>query len=223
MITGIQPSRGAISREFVPSISLRDLRKQNWLTPGALIALRWYQAEDQVLVMQGREVTITDKGLEKSEPWDDREHLAAAHLFVRDECVEILVKFNGKSHTDRVFWKFNRAGYGDVKHFACPACWRACDFVYLTSAARGRAACRKCCRLTYRSQYSNRYDRAEQKSNVIKRRLGDVFMETGYFPEKPKWMRWPTYRRLIDKAEQYDLESMARWHKWYLLANRVRF
>jgi hypothetical protein len=69
-------------------------------------------------------------------------------------------------------------------------------------------------RLTYASQYDEPHERARTRASKIRARLGQ---KTGtpdqeLFPEKPKWMRWPTYRRLRTK----DSELCQRYEDGWL-------
>jgi len=58
----------------------------------------------------------------------------------------------------------------------------------------------QCWRLTYVSQYEVRWERACSQAEKIRAKLGQPgFIDidsTHEFPEKPKRMRWHTYRRL---------------------------
>ena len=68
-----------------------------------------------------------------------------------------------------------------------------------------RFCCRICWRLTYGSQYINWWERARNRSEKIRAKLGQagfIAVNEG-FPDKPKWMRWRTYERL--KAEDERL------------------
>jgi hypothetical protein len=49
-------------------------------------------------------------------------------------------------------------GSGTRVWWACPACGRRCERLYLP-AGRPRLACRLCCRLVYASQYAGRWAR----------------------------------------------------------------
>jgi hypothetical protein len=86
--------------------------------------------------------------------------------------------------------------------FACPNCYRTCSVLY----GGRRFYCRQCWRLTYASQYEDRWERARGQAEKIRAKLGQPgfidFDSTHDFPEKPKWMRWHTYRRLRAKDSQ---------------------
>jgi hypothetical protein len=48
-------------------------------------------------------------------------------------------------------------------------------------------------------------DRAYLGMERIKRRLiGDLDPQEWDLPPKPKWMRWKTYRRFVERFEEYE-------------------
>jgi len=95
--------------------------------------------------------------------------------------------------------------------FICPirGCRRRVAVLYCAGKYFG---CRHCYDLVYSSQREERHQWAERKCNAIIRRLGgDPHDE--YWPEKPKYMHWKSYNRLLDKAKYYHRvseEGMAR-------------
>jgi hypothetical protein len=65
-------------------------------------------------------------------------------------------------------------------------------------------------RAAYRSQFQNATDRAHLGKERIKARLiGDLNHEDWELPPKPKWMRWATYKRYVERFDDYEdkLES----------------
>lgn len=78
---------------------------------------------------------------------------------------------------------------GSRPWFICPACHLRAGVLYLRS---GRFACRKCQRVSYRSQSGSAIDRVCNKYH----RLADA-VEAG----KPKWQRWATFEKLEDRFE----------------------
>jgi hypothetical protein len=109
---------------------------------------------------------------------------------------------SGEPVTCRVRFVFSRAGFGLVRHLQCRSCDRPCDILCINPFS-GRLECPQCCQTPYRSQYRNRYDRAEIKLGSIRRKLGDVFLDGDEWPSKPLRMRWATYHRLTELAIQY--------------------
>ncbi len=59
--------------------------------------------------------------------------------------------------------------------------------------------------VAYRSQFMTAIDRAHLGMERIKRRLiGELDPEEWDLPPKPKWMRWKTYHRLVERFERYE-------------------
>src|SRR5262245_19414723 len=60
-------------------------------------------------------------------------------------------------------------------------------------------------KVAYSSQFMTPMDRAYHAMEKIKRRLiGELDPEQWDLPPKPKWMRWKTYRRLVEEFERYE-------------------
>jgi hypothetical protein len=59
--------------------------------------------------------------------------------------------------------------------------------------------------VAYRSQFMTPVDRAHLGKERIKRRLiGELDPEEWDLPPKPKWMRWKTYHRYVERFERYE-------------------
>jgi DNA-directed RNA polymerase subunit RPC12/RpoP len=88
----------------------------------------------------------------------------------------------------------------------CLKCGRGCRKIYGGRYFR----CRQCHRLVYASTREPAYQRAMDRADKLRKRLGDKWgsaFEHDEFPAKPPRMRWITYRRL---EEQYD-DLQRRW------------
>jgi hypothetical protein len=60
-------------------------------------------------------------------------------------------------------------------------------------------------RVAYAPQFQTPIDRAHRGKAKIKARLiGDCDPDEWDLPPKPKWMRWRTYNRLVDKFDAYE-------------------
>jgi hypothetical protein len=92
---------------------------------------------------------------------------------------------------------------GRRQWFECLSCHRRCRILYGGAYFR----CRRCHRLKYETQYEPPYARAATRALKIRDRLGGKGGIDDPFPEKPKYMRWATYDRLRNEAD--DLER--RW------------
>jgi hypothetical protein len=59
--------------------------------------------------------------------------------------------------------------------------------------------------VAYRSQFQNASDRAQLGKERIKARLiGDLDPDAWELPPKPKWMRWATYKRYVERFDEYE-------------------
>jgi len=97
---------------------------------------------------------------------------------------------------------------GERVYFICPVCERRADILYL---ARDRLACRVCRRLHYHSQSITSVQRRVGRILAMRERLGQPpgLSIVAPYPGKPKWMRWPTYERLIAKIAAAERRH---WH-----------
>jgi hypothetical protein len=90
--------------------------------------------------------------------------------------------------------------------FLCPATGRlatvlwkpAGAYRFLSRQAWGR-------QVAYRSQFQGASDRAYLGKERIKARLiGDLDSDEWDLPPKPKWMRWETYNRYVERFDEYE-------------------
>jgi hypothetical protein len=99
--------------------------------------------------------------------------------------------------------------YGGVQwYFVCPMTGKRASVLWRPNGAR-RFASRHAWgprRVAYRSQFCDRDNRAHIGQNRIKQRLLEPGMdpEDWELPSKPKWMRWQTYWRYVERFDYYD-------------------
>lgn len=93
---------------------------------------------------------------------------------------------------------------GTRAYWSCPYCGRMCERLVNTSNGR-QWGCRKCFRLLYLSQTLNREDRLDRRATRLYNRAGQED-EKGTV-NKHKWMRWRTYKRLMERANEYAAAS----------------
>lgn len=86
----------------------------------------------------------------------------------------------------------------------CPSCGTRRAKLYLRTHFR----CRTCLGLCYGSQLETERDRVLRRFFKRRQALGGFGGVCEPFPNKPKWMRWATYRDLRRKDE-YDLQCIA--------------
>ena len=90
--------------------------------------------------------------------------------------------------------------------FVCPVLNRRASVLWLPRRAQQFASRHAWPgHVAYRSQFMTAVDRAYLGMERIKRRLiGDLDPQEWHVPPKPKWMRWKTYRRLVEQFERYE-------------------
>ena len=110
---------------------------------------------------------------------------------------------NWKNKEYPVRLNLTRCNYGgDRVWFLCPAqgCGRRVAVLYGPPVF----ACRQCHQLVYDSQRMPSYDRALEKAQTIRIKLGGSGSMAEFFPPKPKGMHTRTYKRLRLEAEAAD-------------------
>lgn len=80
--------------------------------------------------------------------------------------------------------------------FQCPNCTRRCAVVYGVHHLGG-FACRHCMNLGYESEAEDVVGRLWRKQLKLEARLGAD-------GEKPKWMRWRSYKRLCERIDAVE-------------------
>jgi hypothetical protein len=95
---------------------------------------------------------------------------------------------------------------GQQWFFVCPLTKGRASVLWLPRGARQFASRHAWPgKVAYSSQLMTPIDRAHLGKERIKRRLiGDLDPEAWDLPPKPKWMRWRTYRRLVERFERYE-------------------
>jgi hypothetical protein len=139
--------------------------------------------------------------------------VAAISVQVKTELVVLTYKarWPGQESQDideRIGLSFSSCHYGGKRPwFVCPMaeCGRAVAVLYLCGL---RFLCRHCHSLAYASQREGRAERALRRSQKIRTRLGGSAFVMDPFPEKPRRMRWATYGRLIEQANEAELEQL---------------
>jgi hypothetical protein len=98
--------------------------------------------------------------------------------------------------------------YGGRKwFFLCPVMNRRASVLWLARGAQHFASRQAWPgQVAYRSQFMTAMDRAYLGMERIKRRLiGDLDHPREWqLPPKPKWMRWKTYCRFVERFERYE-------------------
>jgi hypothetical protein len=95
---------------------------------------------------------------------------------------------------------------GRQRYFMCPVLNRPVSVLWRPPGARdfrSRQAWGR--QVAYASQFSDRINRAHLGKSRIKRRLiADLDPDKWDVPPKPKWMRWSTYNRYVERYDKYE-------------------
>jgi hypothetical protein len=115
--------------------------------------------------------------------------------------------WTGEPHDidELIYLVVSRPPFGGLRWwFVCPLTRRRVRMLHLPLGAR-RFACRRAYRLAYASQRGTATDRAHRGQAKIKARLiGDLDPDEWDLPPKPKWMRWRTYNRYVEKFDNFE-------------------
>ena len=141
---------------------------------------------------------------------EDLHPLSVANLsrasVLGDPCAPAPLTFWTRNLPFRLRVEATRQPFGGFRWwFVCPECGSRRTKVYLSGAAT-RVACRVCLRLHYTSQSLSMAERWRHRARLLFRRAGCHIDDDFYY--KPKWMRWATFHRLIDEAEELEDASI---------------
>ena len=91
-------------------------------------------------------------------------------------------------------------------YFECPMTRRRCSVLWRPPGAKRFCSRQAWTRqAAYASQFLDADNRAHRGKAKIKARLiGDCDHDEWDLPPKPKWMRWSTYNRLVEKFDSYE-------------------
>jgi hypothetical protein len=96
---------------------------------------------------------------------------------------------------------------GHQWYFICPAMNRDCSVVWLPPGANRFCSRQKWGgrRVAYATQFADPDNRAHIGQAKIKAKLiGDLDPDQWDLPPKPKWMRWKTYNRYVERFDTYE-------------------
>ena len=106
---------------------------------------------------------------------------------------------DGSTYEKLIPWSYTQPRFGGERRWFKCDCNRRCRVIYFASSGW---RCRRCYRLAYQCQREDRGQRCQRRANKIIKRLGEDLYDDCY-PPKPKWMRWRTYNRLCDQADEF--------------------
>lgn len=189
--SGRQSSRRTTSD--LRQLDVRRLARDGLLRPGSSFSWQWSR--------HGEVVASIGVTAEADRVWLDYRHRQPG-----DEWRPLRYPV----HLERLPQPFG----GERVWFRCPGagCGRRVALLYM--AGSGVFACRTCCRLAYQSQRETPGDRATRRADKIRDRLGWQAGILNGNGGKPKWMRWPTYARLVAQHDQSASQALAVWGEW---------
>ncbi|KIF83286.1 hypothetical protein TSA66_24580 [Noviherbaspirillum autotrophicum] len=167
-------------------LDVRRWQREGYLTPGKTFSWGWMRDGVQTASIDVHSevdrVTLAYRCRNKGADWEDA------------EC------------SVQLDWMPCTYG-GHRAWFRCPSkgCGRRAAILFFG----GGFACRRCCRLAYRSQRVADYDRALRRAEKIRARLGwdlDLFNGEG---ERTKWMRQRTFERLCAEQAMFVNKSLS--------------
>ncbi|MGE0735306.1 MAG: hypothetical protein AB7P50_11190 [Alphaproteobacteria bacterium] len=101
--------------------------------------------------------------------------------------------------------------FGGVRWwFICPLSGRRVTKLFLPNGG-DRFASRQAYRLGYACQRETKIDRVHRQGRKLHRALGGDGEWMDGPPDKPKWMRWRTYRRKMQQWETLEARLDAAW------------
>ncbi len=167
-------------------LDIRSLVRAGVLTPGHAGGLQWVQGGETVASIQ---ISATADSLRVSyRHRSGDENWTTENYPIR--LVRTLCNFGG-----------SRAW------FLCPArgCGRRVAILY----GGGVFACRRCYDLAYASSRESPSDRASRRADKLRLKLGWELGILNNAGDKPKWMRWRTFERLVEEHDGYADLSVA--------------
>ncbi len=155
--------------------------------------------------------------------WTQRGQTAAS-ISVKAEIDRIIVSYERfiaggewRSEQYPILLEWAPCNYGGRRAwFRCPRpdCERRVAILYLD----GIFACRNCHQFAYDSQRIAAWERALNRAQSIRERLGGTANMHEPFPQKPKRMHWLTYHEL--RSEYHDANAHS-WPGWIMRRARA--
>jgi hypothetical protein len=176
--------------ESALSLNIDRLIRRRWLVPGARShgTVSWTNNWGEHAGSVGYEANLIDP----RDAWIRLKFTAADYWTDERHDVDQLIWLTTtQPHFGGARWRF----VYDNRRVGC---------LHLLPGSR-RFASRRAYRLAYSSQRGTAIDRAHRGEAKIKARLiSDLDPDEWDLPPKPKWMRWRTYNRYVEKFNHYE-------------------
>jgi len=131
-----------------------------------------------------------------------------AYLRLSASCLEIMGR-NGHVQRFRIEWVPTHFG----KHRAILVCSSCAGGAIRLFGHHGNYACRYCHRAVYASQKNNQIARKRLAASKLRLELGGWPDITEPMPAKPKWQRWPSYKRITNEIQALEAQAKTQRYK----------
>jgi hypothetical protein len=194
---------GAVRRKgrtgHCPALDVRRLHRDGLLRPGQSYPYHWKRNGEKAASIN---ITVAE----------DRVVLSYQRLIAgsewRSERYPVLLEWSSCNYGGRHTW------------FRCPErdCGRRVAILYLD----GVFACRDCHQLAYSSQWKAAWERALDRAQSIRERLGGTANMYDPFPQRPRWMHAQTYLELRWQHDDANAHSWPGWLRRWKRPSRVK-
>ena len=121
----------------------------------------------------------------------DGEVTSRIGVVISGGAIRLNYSMQGKDASQTIWTTTTPCRYGGARRwFECPVCHGRSAVLFMRS---GRFACRKCQKISYKSQSGSADDRETARYHQLA-----AIIDAG----KPKWQRWATFERLEDRFER---------------------
>ena len=170
-------------------LDIRHLKRDGLLNPGQYGLRGWWRGDTDTGVIYFRT--------------DERELVYLCAYRTRDD--------TWQPSGGRIAFDWTPCNYGGERTwFSCPDCGKRVAVLY---AAGARFSCRHCLNLAYSSQQVDPMIRAVRRQQKVLKKLGAPIEFSG-LPDKPKYMHWQTYLRLLEELQRSNQRCWGAFAEW---------
>ena len=164
------------------------------------------QGSGRATVEQFRKIDVAALGrgrsIDLNTPGDGQAIGSSTYVELRPNGLRIMY-FHPEHVEEFAFFSYTATQFGGRRRWLlCPWCRRRFRILYRAQRFR----CRKCLGLVYELTRQPWYQRAIDQADKLSFRVAganSAFYDRDDFPDKPKRMRWTTYRRLEERYYRY--------------------
>lgn len=146
-----------------------------------------------------------ENGTQGTLDWkNDKETVVSAEFTLEPNLLTLTYTANSKTLTLPVNIIRVRTGFGFKRQFQCPDCNNKCRKLYLI---HNTFLCRPCAGLTYQSQRESKVLRLLHRADKLRATIG------GDKIQRPKYMRWRTFERIISEIEKIEGQAIEEYRR----------